>query len=66
MLAYFHYCTPGYLPFKKNWTSPGDIETCQLNNEQVIFLQQTSRELHSKCDYCLTIRSDINLILFIS
>ncbi|PVH77121.1 hypothetical protein DL98DRAFT_591519 [Cadophora sp. DSE1049] len=48
LLAHFHYCTPGSLPFAKGWHSEVDVANCGVEEDQIEFLKQTSAELKAK------------------
>lgn len=63
MLAYFHYCNQGSLPFATSWILPADIKMAHLSDEQVGFLQQTSEEISMKGIVLQLKNSSVSLLM---
>jgi len=57
LLAYFHYCNKGSHPFKMDWTHSDQVKCMELDEEQVTFMQQTTKEINSKSEYYFSPKS---------
>ena len=65
ILAYFHYCCKGQMPFSPdfNWDSPGVKRMAQLDDEQIRFLRQY-QDLVQQRGKCLLRFSTVSVYLY--
>lgn len=47
LLAYFHYCCKGCRPFDLDWDAADTQSMAELDPDQIKFVQETSKFVHS-------------------
>ncbi|KAH8891757.1 hypothetical protein GQ53DRAFT_647975 [Thozetella sp. PMI_491] len=58
LLAYFHYCNKGSHPFKMDWSEPDQVKCMEMDEEQIHFMQQTTKEINGKSEMFQRIREE--------
>lgn len=48
LLSRFHYVCNGSAPWRIDWTNPSEAEFAQLNEDEVLFMQETKHKIKEK------------------